>query len=99
VKTVDAKDRRRSSLAADNAWCVGDSDFINDGGGADPEIFGQRIVIPRNGNIASRRRWSTSSRATPTSSACAAGERGAALQPIRDMERGPSRRISARSRN
>src|SRR6266851_1502342 len=32
---------------------VGDSDFINDGAAVQiQEIFGQRIVIPRNGNIA-----------------------------------------------
>src|SRR5882724_3054569 len=40
--------------AADNAVVlVGDSDFINDGAAVQiQEIFGQRIVIPRNGNIA-----------------------------------------------
>ena len=39
---------------ADNAVVlVGDSDFINDGAAVQiQEIFGQRIVIPRNGNIA-----------------------------------------------
>ncbi len=32
---------------------VGDSDFINDGAAVQiQEIFGQRIVIPRNGNLA-----------------------------------------------
>jgi ABC-type uncharacterized transport system involved in gliding motility auxiliary subunit len=38
----------------DNALVlVGDSDFINDGAAVQiQEIFGQRIVIPRNGNIA-----------------------------------------------
>jgi len=40
--------------AEDNAVVlVGDSDFINDGAAVQvQEIFGQRIVIPRNGNIA-----------------------------------------------
>ena len=40
--------------AGDNAVVlVGDSDFINDGAAVQiQEIFGQRIVIPRNGNIA-----------------------------------------------
>src|SRR5882672_3768734 len=40
--------------AADNAVVlVGDSDFINDGAAVQiQDIFGQRIVIPRNGNIA-----------------------------------------------
>jgi len=40
--------------SADNAVVlVGDSDFINDGAAVQiQEIFGQRIVIPRNGNIA-----------------------------------------------
>jgi gliding motility-associatede transport system auxiliary component len=40
--------------AVDNAVVlVGDSDFINDGAAVQiQEIFGQRIVIPRNGNLA-----------------------------------------------
>ncbi len=40
--------------AADNSVVlVGDSDFINDGAAVQiQEIFGQRVVIPRNGNIA-----------------------------------------------
>src|SRR5437879_4553600 len=40
--------------AADNAVVlVGDSDFINDGAAVQiQEIFGQRIVIPRHGNLA-----------------------------------------------
>jgi gliding motility-associatede transport system auxiliary component len=40
--------------ASENAVVlVGDSDFINDGAAVQiQEIFGQRIVIPRNGNIA-----------------------------------------------
>ena len=40
--------------AADNAVVlVGDSDFINDGAAVQiQEIFGQRVVIPRNGNLA-----------------------------------------------
>src|SRR5882672_148020 len=55
VKTVDAKDAAPLKVsAADNAVVlVGDSDFINDGAAVQiQEIFGQRIVIPRNGNIA-----------------------------------------------
>jgi ABC-type uncharacterized transport system involved in gliding motility auxiliary subunit len=48
---------RREALkesATDNAVVlVADSDFINDGAAVQiQEIFGQRIVIPRNGNIA-----------------------------------------------
>jgi ABC-type uncharacterized transport system involved in gliding motility auxiliary subunit len=40
--------------AAENAVVlVGDSDFVNDGAAVQiQEIFGQRIVIPRNGNLA-----------------------------------------------
>jgi len=40
--------------AAENAVVlVGDSDFINDGAAVQiQEIFGQRIVVPRNGNLA-----------------------------------------------
>ena len=40
--------------SAENAVVlVGDSDFINDGAAVQiQEIFGQRIVVPRNGNIA-----------------------------------------------
>jgi ABC-type uncharacterized transport system involved in gliding motility auxiliary subunit len=40
--------------AAENAVVlVGDSDFINDGAAVQiQELFGQRIVIPRNGNLA-----------------------------------------------
>jgi ABC-type uncharacterized transport system involved in gliding motility auxiliary subunit len=55
VKTADAKDAAPLKVsAADNAVVlVGDSDFINDGAAVQiQEIFGQRIVIPRNGNIA-----------------------------------------------
>ncbi len=45
---------RLKASSADNAVVlVGDSDFINDGAAVQiQEIFGQRIVIPRNGNIA-----------------------------------------------
>jgi len=56
VKTVEAKadPGQLKESAADNAVVlVGDSDFINDGAAVQvQEIFGQRIVIPRNGNIA-----------------------------------------------
>jgi ABC-type uncharacterized transport system involved in gliding motility auxiliary subunit len=55
VKTVETKDAALLKVsAADNAVVlVGDSDFINDGAAVQiQEIFGQRIVIPRNGNIA-----------------------------------------------
>src|SRR5580765_1611834 len=56
VKTAEAKadPGRLKESAADNAVVlVGDSDFINDGAAVQvQEIFGQRIVIPRNGNIA-----------------------------------------------
>jgi len=50
--TTDPAPLKESS--ADNAVVlVGDSDFINDGAAVQiQEIFGQRIVIPRNGNIA-----------------------------------------------
>jgi len=56
VKTAEAKadPGQLKESAADNAVVlVGDSDFINDGAAVQvQEIFGQRIVIPRNGNIA-----------------------------------------------
>ena len=55
AKAADAKDAVSLKVsAADNAVVlVGDSDFINDGAAVQiQEIFGQRIVIPRNGNIA-----------------------------------------------
>ena len=56
AKAADAKTEPPSlkESAADNAVVlVGDSDFINDGAAVQiQEIFGQRIVIPRNGNIA-----------------------------------------------
>jgi gliding motility-associatede transport system auxiliary component len=55
VKTADAKDAAplRESAADNAVVLVGDSDFINDGAAVQiQEIFGQRIVIPRNGNIA-----------------------------------------------
>ncbi|HUL92233.1 MAG TPA: GldG family protein [Burkholderiales bacterium] len=49
-----AGDAPLKESATDNAVVlVGDSDFINDGAAVQiQEIFGQRIVIPRNGNIA-----------------------------------------------
>jgi ABC-type uncharacterized transport system involved in gliding motility auxiliary subunit len=56
VKAADAKAEapQLKESSADNAVVlVGDSDFINDGAAVQiQEIFGQRIVIPRNGNIA-----------------------------------------------
>jgi ABC-type uncharacterized transport system involved in gliding motility auxiliary subunit len=56
AKAADAKTDAAplKESAADNAVVlVGDSDFINDGAAVQiQEIFGQRIVIPRNGNIA-----------------------------------------------
>jgi len=56
VKTAETKDEPAplKESSADNAVVlVGDSDFINDGAAVQiQEIFGQRIVIPRNGNIA-----------------------------------------------
>ena len=58
AKPLPAKAEREAAplkvSAADNAVVlVGDSDFINDGAAVQiQEIFGQRIVIPRNGNIA-----------------------------------------------
>jgi ABC-type uncharacterized transport system involved in gliding motility auxiliary subunit len=43
----------RESAVENAVVLVGDSDFINDGAAVQvQEIFGQRIVIPRNGNIA-----------------------------------------------
>ncbi len=55
-KTPEAKpgDTPLRESAAENAVVlVGDSDFINDGAAVQvQEIFGQRIVVPRNGNIA-----------------------------------------------
>jgi len=56
AKAADAKGEaaQLKESAADNAVVlVGDSDFINDGAAVQiQEIFGQRIVIPRNGNLA-----------------------------------------------
>src|SRR6267142_2029761 len=56
VKTAETKAEAAplKESSADNAVVlVGDSDFINDGAAVQiQEIFGQRIVIPRNGNIA-----------------------------------------------
>jgi ABC-type uncharacterized transport system involved in gliding motility auxiliary subunit len=55
-KAADAKPEapQLKESTADNAVVlVGDSDFINDGAAVQiQEIFGQRIVIPRNGNLA-----------------------------------------------
>jgi len=43
----------RESSAENAVVLVGDSDFINDGAAVQiQEIFGQRLVVPRNGNIA-----------------------------------------------
>jgi len=56
AKSSDPKAESASlkESAAENAVVlVGDSDFINDGAAVQiQEIFGQRIVIPRNGNLA-----------------------------------------------
>src|SRR5713101_5855168 len=56
AKASDAKPEaaQLKESAAENAVVlVGDSDFINDGAAVQiQEIFGQRIVIPRNGNLA-----------------------------------------------
>src|SRR6266496_1345257 len=54
AKAPDASAAQLKESAADNAVVlVGDSDFINDGAAVQiQEIFGQRIVIPRNGNLA-----------------------------------------------
>ncbi|MGB5081144.1 MAG: GldG family protein [Burkholderiales bacterium] len=51
---AQAADAGLKESAAENAVVlVGDSDFINDGAAVQiQEIFGQRIVVPRNGNIA-----------------------------------------------
>jgi ABC-type uncharacterized transport system involved in gliding motility auxiliary subunit len=53
-KAAAAKAAPLKESAAENAVVlVGDSDFINDGAAVQiQEIFGQRIVIPRNGNLA-----------------------------------------------
>jgi ABC-type uncharacterized transport system involved in gliding motility auxiliary subunit len=54
AKASDANAAQLKESAADNAVVlVGDSDFINDGAAVQiQEVFGQRIVIPRNGNLA-----------------------------------------------
>src|SRR5882724_750110 len=55
TKAGPAKDAAplKESAAENAVVLVGDSDFINDGAAVEiQEIFGQRIVIPRNGNIA-----------------------------------------------
>ena len=53
-KGGETKSEALKEAAAENAVVlVADSDFINDGAAVQiQEIFGQRIVIPRNGNIA-----------------------------------------------
>ena len=53
-KATEAKREGLKESVGDNAVVlVADSDFINDGAAVQiQEIFGQRIVIPRNGNIA-----------------------------------------------
>ena len=53
-KATEARRVGLKESAGDNAVVlVADSDFINDGAAVQvQEIFGQRIVIPRNGNIA-----------------------------------------------
>src|SRR5207244_12855313 len=56
AKASDAKPEAaplKESAGENAVVLVGDSDFINDGAAVQiQEIFGQRIVIPRNGNIA-----------------------------------------------
>jgi ABC-type uncharacterized transport system involved in gliding motility auxiliary subunit len=56
AKAPDAKPETaqlRESATENAVVLVGDSDFINDGAAVQiQEIFGQRIVIPRNGNLA-----------------------------------------------
>jgi ABC-type uncharacterized transport system involved in gliding motility auxiliary subunit len=56
AKTSDAKSETahlKESATENAVVLVGDSDFINDGAAVQiQEIFGQRIVIPRNGNLA-----------------------------------------------
>src|SRR5262245_10634700 len=55
AKAADSKEAPplKESAAENAVVLVGDSDFINDGAAVQvQEIFGQRIVIPRNGNIA-----------------------------------------------
>jgi ABC-type uncharacterized transport system involved in gliding motility auxiliary subunit len=56
AKTAEAKPapaQLKESAADNSVVLVGDSDFINDGAAVQiQEIFGQRVVIPRNGNIA-----------------------------------------------
>ena len=56
AKASDAKSETvqlRESATENAVVLVGDSDFINDGAAVQiQEIFGQRILIPRNGNLA-----------------------------------------------
>src|SRR5258706_302225 len=56
AKASDAKSETtylKESATENAVVLVGDSDFINDGAAVQiQEIFGQRIVIPRNGNLA-----------------------------------------------
>ncbi len=54
VSQAGPKSAPLKESAAENAVVlVGDSDFVNDGAAVQiQEIFGQRIVIPRNGNLA-----------------------------------------------
>jgi len=56
AKASDAKPEAaplKESAGENAVVLVGDSDFINDGAAVQiQELFGQRIVIPRNGNIA-----------------------------------------------
>jgi ABC-type uncharacterized transport system involved in gliding motility auxiliary subunit len=53
-KGADTERETLKESAGDNAVVlVADSDFVNDGAAVQiQEIFGQRVVIPRNGNIA-----------------------------------------------
>jgi len=79
---------------------VGDSDFINDGAAVQiQEIFGQRIVIPRNGNIAFAQALVDQFAGDPD--LIKLRSRASAARPfvrIRDMEARAQQRTSARSR-
>ena len=52
---------------------VADVDLLTDGAAVEvQEVFGQKLIVPRNGNLTSRRAWSSSSRATQNLIGCAA---------------------------
>ena len=53
IPAAPAAPQLKESAEENSVVLVGDSDFINDGAAVQiQEIFGQRIVIPRNGNLA-----------------------------------------------